>query len=283
MRSRRTARTLHPSFPSHSQPHPWAVFTCVVIVALLVGGCSVFPVPLQRPPGEAPPEATPTTEGSRLPILPSLGPQRTLALLIGVGVLGFVLLVALIYALLRLRSRPSRSRPQAQPNSQARGVASQRGAASEDLLPEGTVLDDGRFLVLSGRATEAGHVYEVKATTPLTLCPTCYGAVGGADVRACPVCGTPLDGVQSEQPALLAREYRDAERFARISDIVARQLAHPAVVAPVAVFVETSFGEPRYFQVEPDVRDALASRLDLPQPLERVVMWGSTLARGLAY
>ncbi len=270
---------MHPWLSRHSQSHKWAVLKGVSVLALVLSGCSVSPSPSLSPLGGPSVVATPASVEPGLPTIASLGPQMTFALLIGVGVLGFLITVALIYALIRLRPRRSGSNSETET-----GAARRRAAAgSNDLLPEGTLLDEGRFLVLGGRVTKAGNVYEVKATTPLSLCPTCYTLIGGADVQVCPTCGGTLDATRPEHPVLLAREHRDPERFARISDVVARQLAHPAVVAPVAVFVETSFGEPRYFQVEPDIRDALASRLDLPQPLERVLVWGSALARGLAY
>ena len=203
--------------------------------------------------------------------------QWTLVLLAGVGGLLFVATAAGVFFL--VRGIPGRKQAQmAQPEPISAPVV--EGV----LLPEGTLLDEGRFLILSVEDSVDGlNTYEVKPTVALDNCPTCFLALGAAVGSACPRCGCLLPELRPEHPILLAREIRDAESFARVSQLMTRQLSHRAVVTPMSAFCETSFGPVRYFVVVPDVRRRQASRLKTTQRLDDVLSWGISLAEGLAY
>jgi protein phosphatase len=200
-----------------------------------------------------------------------------LVLLAGVGGLLFVATAAGVFFL--VRGIPGRKQAQmAQPEPVSAPVV--EGL----LLPEGTLLDEGRFLILSVEDSVDGlSTYEVKPTVALDICPNCFLALGAAVGSACPRCGRLLPEPRPEHPILLAREIQDAESFARVSQLMTRQLTHRAVVTPLSAFIETSFGPVRYFVVVPDVRRRQASQLKTTQPLDDVLSWGVSLAEGLAY
>ncbi len=203
--------------------------------------------------------------------------QWTLVLLAGVGGLLFVATAAGVFFL--VRGIPGRKQAQmAQPEPVSAQVV------ESPLLPEGTLLDEGRFLVLSVEDSVDGlNTYEVKPTVAFDNCPTCFLALGAAVGSTCPRCGRLLPELRPEHPILLAREIRDAESFARVSQLMTRQLSHRAVVTPMSAFIETSFGPVRYFVVVPDVRRRQVSQLKTTQRLDDVLSWGISLAEGLAY
>jgi len=222
----------------------------------------------------SPLDASDTGDGRPARLEPS---QWTLVLLAGVGGLLFVVTAAGVFFL--VRGIPGRKQAQlAQPRPVSAPVV------EGPLLPEGTLLDEGRFLILSVEDSGDGlNTYEVKPTVALDICPNCFLALGAAVGSACPRCGRLLPEPRLEHPILLAKEIQDAESFARVSQLMTRQLSHRAVVTPLSAFIETSFGPVRYFVVVPDVRRRQASQLKTTQPLDDVLSWGVSLAGGLAY
>ncbi len=239
----------------------------------------ISPVPMQSPLG------SPTPAGILLPgndggLAAFSSTQITPILLAGTGGLLFVVTGIGVFLLIRGRQR-RRNRLERTPRPQA---GRSPRAADSDTLPKGTVLDEGRFVILKMRASTAGGtVYEVKATSSLTLCERCYAPAEGSEKQFCSRCGAKLPEPTSSPPTLLAREALDPQVFAATAELLSGQLAHRAVVTPVAVFTETSFGQPRYFQIEPIIRHPLASQIDRPQPIGAVLDWGVSLAHGLAY
>jgi PPM family protein phosphatase len=233
------------------------------------------PLADQSPLGTTSPLGTPVAGDAELAWLqPS---QWTLVLLAGVGGLLFVVTAAGVFFL--VRGIPGRKRAQ-----MAQPVPVSAPVVEGPRLPEGTLLDEGRFLILSAENSVDGlNTYEVKPTVALDVCPNCFLALGAAVGNACPRCGRLLPEPRPEHPILLAREIRDAESFARVSQLMTCQLSHRALVTPVSAFIETSFGPVRYFVVVPDVRHRQASRLKTTQRLDDVLSWGISLAEGLAY
>ncbi|MCU0521237.1 MAG: protein phosphatase 2C domain-containing protein, partial [Anaerolineae bacterium] len=255
----------------------WSVALVLLLACELPGpprstgeSALLSPLPTQSAAGESQPGTGPS---------PSTWPEAWLESALGAPLLlaavGAVLFVATglgVYFLVRGRPR----------KTEQRRVTAQDQPRNTDELPVGTVLDDGQYLVLGTRSiSEAGAIYEVKATYPLTICPHCYAPTTGGSKPFCGRCGERFTEPKSEHPVLLARETRDPERFAVSSDLLARNLAHRALIVPLRVFAETSFGAPRYYQIDPDVGGPLASRTGARQPLARVLGWGISLARGL--
>lgn len=158
-----------------------------------------------------------------------------------------------------------------------------------DLLPEGTLLDDGRFLVLGVRhpsgdeegALSGVPLYEVKATVPLHLCQVCYALSDEPDDQFCSRCGATLTNDANSHPVLLAQEVQNPQAFEVISYILQQHFDHPAIVLPVAAFTETSFGPPHFFIVAPDVHAVQLSTTDPAPSLDDLLVWGIDLAQGL--
>jgi len=223
--------------------------------------------PVAEPPGFLPGE-----------LLGSLTSNQKL-LLIVLGAVGLSLLTGLLVFVV-LRGRSGRRSPRAR--SAEAGTAVTEGDPGLR-LPEGTLLGEGHFVILDGRAVDKGHVYEVKPTTPMRVCPRCYSVTEATDSRHCARCGQAYTNGGAAYTTLLAREALDPQRFAMAAQLVTREVAHTAVITPVAVFVDTSFEPVRYFQIEPRITGGLAAGLDVPQPLDDVLTWGTTLARGLAH
>ena len=204
--------------------------------------------------------------------------QRLFVLL---AILGLALCVVTGFGVFALiRRRPRRAKRQGR-----RGDKSSSLVEKTDQMPEGVVLGEGQYLVVRRLPVSAGaSVYEVKATSPTPLCPRCWAPADDAAVQnACHRCGAPLGEALSAAPRLIAREALEPQTYAVSAELLTDQLAHPSVVTPIAVFADASFGELRYYQVEPLVEERLATTLDRPQSLDNVLDWGADLARGLAY
>ena len=217
------------------------------------------PIPTQSATGESEPG-----KGSSRSTWPEAWLESALGaplLLAAAGVLLFAVTGLGVYFLIRGRPR----------KTERRRVTPQDQPTNADELPAGTVLDDGQYLVLGTRSiSEAGAVYEVKATSALTICAHCYAPTMGGTKPFCNRCGERFAEPRPEHPVLLARESRDPERFAVASELLAGNLAHRALIIPLRVFAETSFGAPRYYQIDPDVQGQLASQVNARENAPRV-------------
>ncbi|MCJ7548095.1 MAG: hypothetical protein MUQ30_00245, partial [Anaerolineae bacterium] len=109
--------------------------------------------------------------------------QWTLVLLAGVGGLLFVVTAAGVFLL--VRGMPGRKHAQmGEPGPVSAPLV------EDPLLPVGTLLDEGRFLILSVEDPVDGlNTYEVKPTVALDICPNCFLALGTAVRSACTRCG----------------------------------------------------------------------------------------------
>ncbi|MGC9348590.1 MAG: protein phosphatase 2C domain-containing protein [Anaerolineae bacterium] len=173
-----------------------------------------------------------------------------------------------------------------------KSISDVASSADDRALPEGTLLDDGHFLIL-GMHTQADAppvgltTYEVKATKPLPLCPRCYATRTLDDQQTCAACGAEIPDDRPQHPVLLARETEDGARFATTSRLLAMELGHRAIILPVTVFAETAFGVTRFFQIEPILRFGLeeetADRLREAQDPDAVLAWSIDLMEGLSY
>jgi len=225
----------------------------------------------QEPKGES--------SGFTVPISWPAFAQNTPLLLAAVGAVLFLITAFVVYFLLRgwprRRGRPARMKHE---------LAPAISLPNSDELTAGTLLDQGRYLVLGKRSvSELGAVYEVKSTTPLTLCSHCYAPSLGSGKLYCSRCGERLGEVGGEHPVLLAREMRDPQRFEAVAELLEGAWAHRSVIAPLARFEETSFGPVRHFQIEPDVRGPRGSGVGVHRPLAQVLGWGVSLSRGMAF
>jgi PPM family protein phosphatase len=193
--------------------------------------------------------------------------------LVVLGALLFMVTGVLVYLIVR-RGPSKRQKAGSLPN------------VAQNTLPKGTVLGDGRYVILGPLAGDSA-AYEVQSTTQLLLCPTCHGVLEGQGNPAslppslCANCGALLDLDRSQHP-LIAREIQ-AERFALVSELLSHQLAHRAIVMPVDAFEVDVSTTARYYQIEPLLATPPASSTKMPHPLDLVLAWGESLARGLDY
>ncbi len=240
----------------------------------------ISPAPMQSPAGSPAPLGTQVAGDDDGGLAVFSSTQITPILLAGTG--GSVLVVVGIGVFLVIRGHQRRRNRIKETPRLGDGPGSRH--ADGDLLAKGTVLDEGRFVILKTRSSAGdGPVYEVKPTTSLMLCERCYAPTEGTAKQFCNRCGAKLPEPTSPPTVLLAREALDPQVFASTAELLSGQIVHRAVVTPVAVFSETSFGQPRYFQIEPIIRHPLASQIDRPEPLGAVLDWGVCLAHGLAY
>ncbi len=270
-------------FPSLSADH---ISTSLGVISVVVGGVLAW-------------NARAAPEVDRLPmqLLDDVNFVQLVAL-VALAVLFFVLTAAIVYLLIRRGPRKHQTETKTE---------TKREPASPVVHKTGTVLNEGRYVILGPftrdtplRKTESG-AYEVRATTSLSICPRCYSLVGrhleaGAAEFSplCPDCGGILSYTEvaahlqmpanspSEEPTLIAREI-SAERFAALSQLLARKLEHRAVVMPLDAFSVAAPDGPRYYQIEPAISHTVASEIDIPQALEHLLGWGESLAHGLAY
>lgn len=201
---------------------------------------------------------------------------------------GVLFLITGIGAYFLIRGVPLK--PQESPTDSA---SQEEHPASASLLPEGTLLDEGRFLVLGvrqvqGRAADeifgGAPLYEIKSTVPLHLCPVCFATYDEPEEHFCSRCGATLvgdDASVASHPTLLAKEVRDSQAFEIVSSIVHQNLDHPALIVPVTVFTETDLGSPYFFVVLPDVSALQLSISDATATIDEILAWGIALAEGL--
>jgi serine/threonine protein phosphatase PrpC len=150
-------------------------------------------------------------------------------------------------------------------------------------LPEGALLREGRYVVLEVRtADERSNLYLVEDTMPVNLCPNCHETSDPKE-RFCAFCGADVSGLEPLYMRYLALERADEQAFAAEAQLLAMRLAHPALLLPRDVFVETPYGAPRHYLVGPEFPPQPAASLATPQKLNQVLDWGISLSHALSY
>ena len=151
-------------------------------------------------------------------------------------------------------------------------------------LPEGALLQDGRYEVVEVHTTDAQlNVYLVEDTTPVRLCPNCQAEAPAPQEQFCSFCGADLSGVEPLHLRYLMRESADGQTFAMESQLLGMRLEHPGLLLPRDAFVESPYGPPRHYLVEPEFSLPLATSLSVPQELNQVLKWGVSLAQAMDY
>lgn len=151
-------------------------------------------------------------------------------------------------------------------------------------LPQGALLQEGRYAVVEVRATgERLNVYLVEDTVPVRLCPNCRAEISTPQERFCSSCGADLSDAEPLHLRYLVRESPDGHAFAAEAQLLGLRLEHPGLLLPRAFFVEAPYGAPRRYLVEPEFSPPPATSLPVPQELQRVLEWGISLAQALAY
>jgi protein phosphatase len=142
-------------------------------------------------------------------------------------------------------------------------------------------LHAGRFAILGLRNQRDGLIrYDVTDHESDQHCQVCGSPLPNPKAIRCPMCDTVIQAPDSVH--LIANEILDPDVFTVVKRLHSLRVDPPAMVLPTAVFSETVAEQTRYYYVTPDVDLRPYSETDPPQPLDRVMDWGTTLATGLA-
>lgn len=151
-------------------------------------------------------------------------------------------------------------------------------------LPEGALLNNGRYAVTEVRSTsEQRNIYLAEELTPKRVCPKCDNVVANPEERFCPACGTDLSAVNPIYLSYRVRESIEEHAFAIEARLLEMKLSHPNLLLPEEFFIEAPYGPPRRYLVETEFPPPLATSLRVPQEWPQVIEWGIGLAQALAY
>lgn len=151
-------------------------------------------------------------------------------------------------------------------------------------LPEGALLQEGRYIIMEVRGTnEQLNVYIVEDTSSVRVCPNCHTQTSVPDKRFCSSCGADLSDTEPVHRRYLARESADPHAFAVETQLLKMGLEHPGLLLPHAFFAEAPYGPARRYLIIPEFPPAVATSLPVPQELTDVLEWGISLAHALDY
>jgi PPM family protein phosphatase len=206
---------------------------------------------------------------------------RSWTLLLVLAIVGALFIAAASFFVFWLLRRMGR--PKAVGRDPGEDPARERGGEPLPVSPleEGTILDDGRFVVLAVREQrDAGIIYEVRDLEADCYCQVCGSPFPNPNAIRCPTCHT---AIPSERTArLIAKETLNPDRFASGKTLRELEVRHPAVLSPMAVFSAPFQDETRYYLVMPDVERQFSGEDIRSYPYDQVMGWGITLADGLA-
>jgi serine/threonine protein phosphatase PrpC len=151
-------------------------------------------------------------------------------------------------------------------------------------LPEGALLQEGRYVVLEVRTSEEhSNLYLAEDTIPVSLCPNCQAETTDLEERFCAFCGADVSGLEPLYLRYLVLERADEQAFAAEAQLLAMRLEHPNLLLPRGIFAEAPYGAPRQYLVGPEFPPQLATSLPVPSKLNQVLDWGVGLAHALSY
>jgi len=151
-------------------------------------------------------------------------------------------------------------------------------------LPEGALLNNGRYVVLELRDGDAhSNTYLADSVTPIRRCPNCQTEAHNSQERFCSFCGADISEVEPSCRRYVVQERADAQAFALEAQLLNMRLEHPGLLLPHDFFTESPYGPSRRYLVEPEVAPPLATSLSIPQEINQVLKWGISLAQALDY
>jgi protein phosphatase len=151
-------------------------------------------------------------------------------------------------------------------------------------LPEGALLQEGRYVVLEVRTTEErSNLYLAEDTIPVSLCPNCQSETTDLEERFCAFCGADISDLEPLNLRYLILERADEQAFSAEAQLLGMRLEHPNLLLPRGVFTEAPYGAPRQYLVGPEFPPQLATSLAVPVKLNQVLDWGVGLAQALGY
>jgi len=157
---------------------------------------------------------------------------------------------------------------------------------SYQALPEGAFVGGDAYYIASLRAEGPDcNVYGVEEACPIFPCPNldCSYLDNPAGEEFCANCGTPLNDVVPIHRRHQLVEYQEFTAVTMAARVAELSLDHPALL-PHRYFAEQPYGSrDRHYLLLPDPLPPLASQVQVPQKVARVLGWGAQLADALAY
>lgn len=151
-------------------------------------------------------------------------------------------------------------------------------------LPEGAILQNGRYVVIELlKRNEKLNIYLTEDIAPARICPVCETALYDAQERLCAQCGADLTRADTRHHRRQISESNDGREFASEAQLLKMHFEHPGLLLPQEYFIEAPYGPPRHYLVELEQMPPLVDTLPIPQKLERVLAWGTSLARSMHY
>jgi len=154
-------------------------------------------------------------------------------------------------------------------------------------LPEGALVGEGRYEIVSILSEgEKLNTYLVRGLQLVIKCPNpeCGFEDNAPDDDFCSNCGAALEGVPANNPAFHLKEAAEEEALGVEREVARLKLSHPAIAVPQDAFQECPYGESqRVYLIDPVLEMSRAENLPVPQEIERVLRWGTDLARALSY
>ncbi len=151
-------------------------------------------------------------------------------------------------------------------------------------LPEGALLHDGRYAVVEIRETSAQlNVYLVMDTAPVRICSNCRTEATDPQERFCASCGADISGLEPLHLHYVVRESSDERAFTVEAQLLELGVEHPGLLLPRDTFIESPYGPPRHYLIEPEFTPPPATSIPVPQELNQVLEWGVSLAQALDY
>jgi serine/threonine protein phosphatase PrpC len=189
----------------------------------------------------------------------------------------------------RKQTRPIEPQPSSQPSATPKSSMSDTRPLVEASvafapLPEGALLHDGQYVISElDSSDEQLNVYTVESFEPARVCANCQTETFDLDDQFCSSCGADISNIAPLHLHYRVRESADVHAFASQVQLLEMQLIHPGLSLPHHTFVESPYGPPRRYLVEPEFLPPLATSLSVPQPLNRVLEWGLSLAQAMDY
>ncbi|GBC98336.1 Serine/threonine phosphatase stp [bacterium HR17] len=160
-------------------------------------------------------------------------------------------------------------------------------------LPEGTLLNERRYEILAFLGARDGvNEYHAVETTPRKRCPVCH-TMNPSDSNFCEQCGGELSAAEAVPFFVRLREAATPTALQAERALFDKELHHPRIAAPLALFTATPYDERHYAvfpaidgtplaQVEADDADtALAWARDIAEVFALLNAKGVSLSRPL--
>ncbi len=154
-------------------------------------------------------------------------------------------------------------------------------------LPLGALLHQDRYVVQEVRSTgPEENFYLVESVEARRYCPNCkpQAGINSPQERFCNSCGADLSQVEAVRLRYQMQEHTNEDAFNVEEQLMRSNFQHPALYLPYDVFGAVPYDDRlRRYRVMDEFPLTPAGQLKLPQELNTVLVWGQSLAEGMAY